>query len=556
MKNLGIDYWVCSSSDIHESEYVSDYDKCIAYFTGFTGESAILVVSQDEANLWTDGRFFIQGEKELKGTCITLMKTGEKNVPTVKAFLAKRLTANAVLSWYSPFANTPLAGAFDRMLSGIDCVKKTDIDLADMCWKKRPARPAEKILIHDEKYAGESSASKLARVRKELSKQKKDCLFVKKLDDIAWITNLRGGDIECNPVFLSFLFISKDNAILFAQEKALSAKVKKHLRDNGFAYTDYDKFFEFVSELDKNAKIDTTIISDLKAVKSKAEITAMKNCHIRDGVYVTKFIYWLKNEIAAGKKLTEIDAAAKLESLRMADKLNRGLSFPTIAAYGPNGAIIHYTPTVRTNAKIKPEGFLLVDSGGQYLDGTTDITRTISVGKLTPEMKCDYTLVTVGMLRLMNARFPKSATSVSLDAYARGPLWDFGLDYKHGTGHGVGFYNCVHEDPVRIRFKNAEKDPLFTPGMITSDEPGVYIEGKYGIRTENMILCVADKEKDFLRFESLTFAPLDKDAIDTAYMTDTDILLYNIYQEAVYRNISPYLNQKEKEWLDEETMSI
>ena len=581
MQREGIDAWISPSSDAHQSEYPTEYDKCRRFLSGFTGSAGTLLVMKEEAYLWTDGRYFLQAENELKDSGITLMKMGEPGVPTLDELLEEKLKSGEVLG----FNGSLLSFSEGKVIAGK--VVKNGVKLAigkeitDEVWTERTKRPHTKVFILEEKYAGKSAAKKISEVRERM--KGRDLLIVSSLSDIAWLTNLRAFDIKCNPLFLSYFILESDKATLFIQEEALSDEVRKYLDENGIDIKPYDNFDENVAniknkqiifdEADVSYKTFISIskkenanklysvlspVTYLKNIKNDIEVLNMKKSHIRDGVYMAKYIYWLKNQVKNGAKLTEKTASDYLDNLRRGDELFLDLSFPTISGYADNGAIVHYEAEYETAKKLEAKGLCLFDSGATYKDGTTDVTRTISLGENTYEEKLHYTLVTIGMLRLLNTTFKRGAIGVCLDIKAREALWEHGLDYNHGTGHGVGFVNTVHEAPTSIRnkinkdvFRNLE----FEPGMIMSDEPGVYISGKHGIRME-ILMTVEDKGEGFLGFEPLTMAPIDSEPLLVDVMTKKDIEFYNKYQKQVYDSISYGLSEEEKAWLKELTKEI
>ncbi len=581
MQREGIDAWISPSSDAHQSEYPTEYDKCRRFLSGFTGSAGTLLVMKEEAYLWTDGRYFLQAENELKDSGITLMKMGEPGVSTLDELLEEKLKSGEVLG----FNGSLLSFSEGKVIAGK--VVKNGVKLAigkeitDEVWTDRPKRPHTKVFILEEKYAGKSAAKKISKVRERM--KGRDLLIVSSLSDIAWLTNLRAFDIKCNPLFLSYFILESDKATLFIQEEALSDEVRKYLAENGIDIKPYDSFDENVAniknkqimfdEADVSYKTFISIskkenanklysvlspVTYLKNIKNDIEILNMKKSHIRDGVYMAKYMYWIKQQVKNGAKLTEKTASDYLDNLRKEDELFLDLSFPTISGYADNGAIVHYEAEYETAKKLEAKGLYLFDSGATYKDGTTDVTRTISLGENTYEEKLHYTLVTIGMLRLLNTIFKRGAIGVCLDIKAREALWEHGLDYNHGTGHGVGFVNTVHEAPTSIRnkinkdvFRNLE----FEPGMIMSDEPGVYISGKHGIRME-ILMTVADRGEGFLGFEPLTMAPIDSEPLLVDVMTKKDIEFYNKYQKQVYDSISYGLSEEEKAWLKELTKEI
>ena len=581
MQREGIDAWISPSSDAHQSEYPTEYDKCRRFLSGFTGSAGTLLVMKEEAFLWTDGRYFLQAESELKDSGITLMKMGEPGVANLDELLEEKMKKDEVLG----FNGSLLSFSEGKVIA--NKVVKNGVKLAigkeitDEVWTDRPERPHTKVFILEEKYAGKSAAKKISEVRERM--KGRDLLIVSSLSDIAWLTNLRAFDIKCNPLFLSYFILESDKATLFIQDEALSDEVRTYLVGNGIDIKPYESFDESVAgitnkqimfdEADVSYKTFISIskkenanklysvlspVTYLKNIKNDVEVSNMKKSHIRDGVYMAKYMYWIKQQMKNGANLTEKTASDYLDNLRRGDELFLDLSFPTISGYAENGAIVHYEAEYETAKKLEAKGLYLFDSGATYKDGTTDVTRTISLGENTYEEKLHYTLVTIGMLRLLNTTFKRGAIGLCLDIKAREALWEHGLDYNHGTGHGVGFVNTVHEAPTSIRnkinkdlFRNLE----FEPGMIMSDEPGVYISGKHGIRME-ILMNVVEKQEGFLGFESLTMAPIDSEPLLVEVMTKKDIEFYNKYQREVYEAISYGLNEEEKAWLKELTKEI
>ena len=581
MQREGIDAWISPSSDAHQSEYPTEYDKCRRFLSGFTGSAGTLLVMKEEAYLWTDGRYFLQAESELKDSGITLMKMGESGVPNLDELLEEKMKKDEVLG----FNGSLLSFSEGKVIA--NKVVKNGVKLAigkeitDEVWTDRPERPHTKVFILEEKYAGKSAAKKISEVRERM--KGRDLLIVSSLSDIAWLTNLRAFDIKCNPLFLSYFILEIDKATLFIQEEALSDEARTYLVGNGIDIKPYDSFDESVAgiknkqimfdEADVSYKTFISIskkenanklysvlspVTYLKNIKNDVEVSNMKKSHIRDGVYMAKYMYWIKQQMKNGANLTEKTASDYLDNLRREDNLFLDLSFPTISGYAENGAIVHYEAEYETAKKLEAKGLYLFDSGATYKDGTTDVTRTISLGENTHEEKLHYTLVTIGMLRLLNTTFKRGAIGLCLDIKAREALWEHGLDYNHGTGHGVGFVNTVHEAPTSIRnkinkdlFRNLE----FEPGMIMSDEPGVYISGKHGIRME-ILMNVVEKQEGFLGFESLTMAPIDSEPLLVEVMTKKDVEFYNKYQREVYEAISYGLSEEEKAWLKELTKEI
>ena len=581
MQREGIDAWISPSSDAHQSEYPTEYDKCRRFLSGFTGSAGTLLVMKEEAFLWTDGRYFLQAENELKDSGITLMKMGEPGVPSLDELLEEKMKKDEVLGF-----NGSLLSFSEGKVIASKVVKNgvklvIGKELTDEIWTDRPKRPHTKVFILEEKYTGKSAAKKISEVRERM--KGRDLLIVSSLSDIAWLTNLRAFDIKCNPLFLSYFILETDKATLFIQEEALSEEVRKYLAENGIDIKPYNSFDETVAgiknkqimfdEADVSYKTFISIskkenanklysvlspVTYLKNIKNDIEILNMKRSHIRDGVYMAKYMYFIKQQMKNGAKLTEKTASDYLDNLRKGDELFLDLSFPTISGYAENGAIVHYEAEYETAKQMEAKGLYLFDSGGTYKDGTTDVTRTISLGENTYEEKLHYTLVTIGMLRLLNTTFRRGAIGACLDIKAREALWEYGLDYNHGTGHGVGFVNTVHEAPTSIRNKinkDVYRNLEFEPGMVMSDEPGVYIDGKHGIRME-ILMNVVEKQEGFLGFESLTVAPIDSEPLLVDVMTKKDIEYYNKYQREVYEAISYGLSEEEKAWLKELTKEI
>lgn len=583
MKNTGIDWYFIPTDDDHQSEYVGDYYKGRTWASGFTGSAGVLVAGQEEAYLFTDGRYFVQAEKELAGSSVTLMKSGMPGVPTPDAFLLDKCEAGQTAGFdlsvvakkngYTMKQGLEEKGAFFK-----------DVALLDGIWTDRPKRSANPVYVLDEKYAGESFASKCSRVREEMKKYGADGHVIASLDDIAWFFNLRGSDVECSPMFLAFAYVTMDEVFLFVQDGVLLPETEAYVRDNQITVLDYDQVYEFLADrteakvlLDPertNSKLansfgtETTLIEEanptqlMKAIKNETEIANLKKAHIKDGVAVTKLMYWVKKNCSSpDSPYTEIDASNYVDGLRLSTEGCTDLSFSCISAYGANGAMMHYSAKEDNCAVLKPGSFYLLDSGGQYLEGTTDITRTMALGDVGAEAKRHFTAVARGMLNLQAARFLEGCKGVNLDILARTPMWELGIDYRCGTGHGVGYFLNVHEGPNSFRWKigPGNHDCVLVPGMITTDEPGIYLEDKYGIRLENELLCVADEENEygrFLKFETITYAPIDLDGIDPAYMSEKEKQLLNSYHEQVYEVISPYLEGEEKEWLFRYTRPI
>ncbi len=582
MEENGIDWYFFTSDDYHASEYIADFFKIREFYSGFTGENAFLLISMTKAFLWTDGRFFIQAEKELAGTDIKLMKMGEPDVPTVADFVKNNIQNKETLC----FDGRMVSASWGKKLESVlDRESKLvyDKDYAGELWADRPDMPSSKLAIIPDSSTGESIANKLVRIREEMAKLNVTGHFIGSLDDIAWITNIRGNDIECNPVFLSYMYLTSDSAYIFMQKSEITGEVTEYLNKAGITIKDYDDIIDFLSKNDysgpvlcdegginyssyRKIKDKTEVVNKInpskrfKSIKNEVEIERLKEAYLEDSVCVTKFLYWIKKAVKT-EKHTEISAADYIDNLRKNVKGFLDFSFPTISGYAENGAIVHYAVSEESNKELKPEGMLLVDSGGQYEKGTTDVTRTVSLGPVTDKMKLCYTKTAIGMLSLANIRFLHGCTGRNLDIIARQPLWNINIDYKHGTGHGIGYILNVHEGPQNIRWQYNEgaTEYAFESGMVTSDEPGVYIEGEFGIRIENIILCVDDVTNSngrFHKFEHLTFAPLDRALLDKSVLTQGEIELVNEYQELVYTKMKGHLSKEEELWLRNETLPL
>lgn len=566
--------YLIPSSDFHGSEYIGAHFAGRTYLSRFTGSAGTLLVLRDWAGLWTDGRYFLQAEQELSGSGISLMRQGMPGVPTIEETLKERLSSGQCLGFDGRCVSAALGLRFQTILSPQNVHLKPDLDLLDAIWKQRPPLSAEPVWPLSLAYAGESRESKIETVKDYMKQIGADDFLLTSLEDIAWLLNLRGGDVEATPVFLSYLAIHKETVTLFANPDIFSEELKKLLRKIHISLRPYEDIYPYaanisggssvlldrqrvnyslLSALPSDIKIldRTSPTEKLKSVKNAVEICNMKQAHIKDGIALTKFIYWLKKSIRTGH-ITEQSAAGKLEGFRREQAHYLGPSFSPIVAYGAHAALVHYAATDTSCATLKAEEFLLVDSGGHYLEGTTDCTRTIPLGPLTQEQVTHYTAVLRGNLNLMNACFRSGCSGPNLDYLARSPLWSLGLDYNHGTGHGVGYLLSVHEGPNSIRWKSSSQDIPFEVGMITSNEPGIYLEGQYGIRLENLLLCVERGTSPygrFLAFEPLTLVPFDLDAIDTAEMTAEECALLNRYHALVQDVLTPHLSPDEASWL-------
>lgn len=595
MKERGMDAYMVPTADFHESEYVGDHFKCRQFLTGFTGSAGIAVVTMKEACLWVDGRYFVQAAVQLQGTSVKMMKMGQEGVPSVAGYLEAEVPENGCLGFDGRVVNALTGIDLEKRLKEKNARILCSDDLINEIWEDRPALSMEPAWALHEKYAGKTAEEKLKELRAEMKKEHTDMYVLTSLDDIAWLLNIRGNDIAYNPVVLSYVIVTEDKLYLFVNEEVLHGEaypymdnyhnidMLKYLEDLGTEILPYDDIYKMATDItghkilmekqhinyalynilkDKNELVDKmNPTSDAKAVKNEVEIENGKKAHIKDGVAVTRFIYWLKHHIGK-ERLTEMSVQDKLEEFRKEQEGYIEPSFATISAYGANAAMCHYSATKESDTVLEDHGFYLVDSGGQYYEGTTDITRTIALGELTEEEKEHFTLVLISMLRLKEVKFLYGCRGLSLDYVAREPFWSRGLNFDHGTGHGVGYLLNVHERPNGIRFRMVPErhdNGVLEAGMITSDEPGLYIEGSHGIRTENLILCVKDEKNQygqFMKFEFLTFVPVDKDAVVKELMTERDIALLNAYHKEVFEKISPYMDDQEKEWLRKATAPI
>ena len=584
MKRRSIDIYVVPTADFHESEYVGEHFKARKFITGFTGSAGTAVITLKEAGLWTDGRYFVQAEKQLEGSTVTLYRMAEEGVPAVEEFVKDKLPQGGCIG----FDGRTVNGAWGEKFAAIAEEKGGSLsvgeDLIDLIWTDRPELSRAPLFILEEKYSGKSTAEKIKDVRAKMAEEGADVHILTSLCDIAWLLNIRGGDIQSVPVVLSYLVLTKDQCIWFLQEEVVDDAIRAYLNENHIETRPYDAIYTYVptipesavvlmnksgvnyricNELNKNIQVinKPNPTELMKAVKNPVEVDNIRLAHVKDGVAVTKFMYWLKTNI--GKiPMTEISASDYLEARRREQENFIDLSFTTISAYGANAAMMHYSATPESNTGLKPEGFLLVDSGGHYYEGTTDITRTFVLGPISDEMKQHFTAVCRSNMKLANAKFLYGACGLNLDILARGPLWDMGIDYKCGTGHGVGYILNVHEGPNGFRWKivpERHDSGVLEEGMITTDEPGVYLEGKYGIRTENELVCrKAEKNEygQFMEFENITYAPIDLDGINPEQMSPREKQMLNDYHKKVYEVLSPYMTEEENEWLKKYTRAI
>ena len=584
MKEKNIYAYIVPSSDYHQSEYVGDYFKSREFMSGFTGSAGTLIISMDEAGLWTDGRYFIQAEQELKDSGIKLFKMGEEGVPTIEEYLLEKLPKNSTLGFDGRVMSVKEGQSLANKLAfkGINIEYK--YDLVNDIWEDRCLLPTEKAFLLGTEYSGESFSDKLSRIRAVMKEKKATTHILASLDDIAWLFNIRGRDVKSNPVVLSYAVITIDSVYLFIDKNKIGKDIRAELSKENVQIKRYEEVYEFIKNIDENevvlidtSKVNYAIYNNIpsnvqkieernpsilfKSIKNEIELKNIRNSHIKDGVAFTKFMYWLKNNI--GKiEITEISATQKLEEFRREQDKFIEPSFSTIAAYKDHAAMMHYSATEESNYKLEPRDLFLVDSGGQYFDGTTDITRTIALGPIPENVRKDFTNVVRGMIRLSKAKFLYGCRGYNLDILARGPLWEEGIDYKCGTGHGIGFVLNVHEGPNGFRWKvreDIDDTCILEEGMVTTNEPGVYVENSHGIRIENEIV-VRKAEKNeygqFMDFEVITFAPIDLDAIDESLILKDEKVYLNNYHKQVYDKISPYLNEEEKQWLKTYTREI
>ncbi len=584
MGEYKIDAYIIPSSDNHQSEYVGDYFKSRAYISGFTGSAGTLVVTMDEAGLWTDGRYFIQAENQLKNTGIKLFKMGEEGVPTTQEFICDKLAKGSTLGFDGRLISANEGKSLEEKLKEKNVSIKYEYDLVDKVWNDRPSLSKEKAFLLKVNYAGETFSSKLERLRETMKEKNVTSHIITTLDDIAWLFNIRGRDVKYTPVVLSYAIITLDEVYLFIDESKLNEEIINELKTENVIIKKYDDIYEFVKTMDKtetvlldDGKVSYSIYNNLpnevqkikepnptmnfKAVKNNIELDNVRNSHLKDGIAFTKFMYWLKNNV--GKiEISEISASEKLEELRRAQEGFIEPSFATIAGYREHAAMMHYSATPESDYKLEASDLFLIDSGGQYFDGTTDITRTIALGEVSGELKTHFTAVLRGMINLSMAKFLYGAKGYNLDILARRPMWNVGLDYKCGTGHGVGFLGTIHEAPNGFRWKiapNRLETATLEEGMVTTNEPGIYIEGSHGIRIENeLITKKAEKNEygQFMEFEVVTFAPIDLDAINVDDLNKEERDYLNNYHRLVYEKISPYLTEEENVWLKKYTRGV
>lgn len=578
MEKENIDYYIIPSSDSHQSEYVAEHFKGREFISGFTGSAGVLLVGLKEAFLWTDGRYFIQAERELNGSGISLMKMRTPGYPTIEEWIKKNIKTEKTLGFDGRLFSVNQYKGFLDISKENNFSINMDNDLLKNIWEARPELPKSKIFLHEEVYSGKYASEKLQEVRKHIKEKDAKNYIISSLDDIAWLCNIRGNDVKFNPVALSYVLINENYANLYINNDKIDDNTKEKLKNEGFEIYEYDEIEEHVKLIEDttiidpnklNAKIYSCLSSDvkiinemnittkLKAIKNEVEIANTEKSQVRDGVAMVKFIKWLKDTLGK-EKITEISASKKLTEFRSKGENYKGDSFGTIAGYKEHAAMMHYSATEATDYELKQEGMFLVDSGGQYLDGTTDITRTFILGNITEEEKRDFTLVLKGHIALSTAKFLKGTTGVNLDILARRPLWNYGIDYKCGTGHGVGYFLNVHEGPQGIRPEG--NSTVLKPGMIITNEPGVYKEGKHGIRIENTLLVVKDINSEefgeFYKFKTISYCPIDLNGVVIEMLTNEERDWLNNYHKIVFEKLSPYLNDEEIEFLKVQTREI
>ena len=570
--------FIIPSTDPHLSEYVAPYWMSREWISGFTGSAGTAVILMDKAGLWTDSRYFLQAEKELEGSGITLYKEMLPETPSITKFLCQNLKPGESVSIDGKMFSVQQVEQMKEDLAPYQLQVNLFGDPLKNIWKDRPSMPDAPAFIYDVKYAGKSCGEKVAAIRTELKKKGIFALFLSSLDEIAWTLNLRGSDVHCNPVIVSYLLVTQDEVVYFISPEKITQEVNKYLQEQQVSLRKYDEAESFLNSFTgENILIDPkktnyaiysainpackvvrgeSPVTLLKAIRNEQEIAGIHHAMQRDGVALVKFLKWLEASVLSGKE-TELSVDRKLHEFRAAQPLYMGESFDTIAGYKEHGAIVHYSATEESDVTLQPKGFLLLDSGAQYLDGTTDITRTIALGELTEEEKTDYTLILKGHIALAMAKFPAGTRGAQLDVLARMPIWSHGMNFLHGTGHGVGHFLSVHEGPQSIRMN--ENPIVLQPGMVTSNEPGVYKAGSHGIRTENLTLVCKDKEGmfgEYFKFETITLCPICKKGIIKEMLTAEEVKWFNDYHQTVYKKLSPSLNEEEKKWLLEATKAI
>ena len=569
MEKEGISAVIIPTSDPHSTEYVCEHYAARKYVSGFTGSAGILVVCKECAGLWTDGRYFLQAADQLKGSGIDLMKMGQEDTPSIEDYILEHLEKKETVGFDGRLITIAQADQYQEAFEEKELTINAEVDLVDRIWKDRPPLPASPTYLYDEKYAGKSVADKLVEVRKEMEACQADHLILTKIDEVAWLLNLRADDIKYYPVALTYMILSKESGTLYIDQSRLDQQSRQLYESLNLSIKDYDEIYADVPSLEglvwldpdsANIRLSISLttasiefaspIIDLKAIKNETEIANTKIAHLKDAVAVCKFMYWLKHTDLS--KESELSVSAKLQSFRALQENYIEDSFAPICAYQEHGAIIHYQSTEDSNVSLEEKGFLMIDSGGQYIEGTTDITRTFVLGPISEKQRHWFTVVLRGHIRLEMAHFLEGCSGKNLDILAHGPIWDEQMDYQHGTGHGVGHLSSVHEGPQSIRWKG--NDAILHPGMITSDEPGIYIPNEFGIRHENEILAVADEKNfygQFMHFETLTWVPFDRYGIDASLMQENELAWLNAYHQEIVEEVGPYLTSEESEWLKE-----
>ena len=579
MAEAGVDAALLPRTDAHLGEYLADHWKIVRYLSGFTGSAATMVITMDRALLWTDSRYFLQASIQLEGTGVELMKDGLPDTPGITEWITANMKPGQTLGLNGMLMSVSATASLRSALSACGIKLNDNFEPIDLIWLDRPALPSAKAFVHDIRYSGEDTPSRMARVLDKVKAAGADAYFTSALDEVAWIMNLRGKDVLHNlPVAHSFLYLAPEGSVLFIDFAKLTPEVEAHLEANGVKAAPYGDVLDFLGRIPADVKVlvsadrasgavatvleghvvvDESPVQLMKAIKNPVQIQGVRNAHVRDGVAMVRSIKEIKDTLDAGKTLTEIECADILERNRSTQDLYFDLSFDTISGFGPNAAIVHYTATPESNSVVKPGSLLLLDSGANYLDATTDITRTISTGGATPEMRHDFTLVMKGHIALATAVFPEGTTGHQLDALARMPLWKEGKSYLHGTGHGIGLFLFCHEGPQSVRLNDTHAH--LVPGMLTSNEPGLYLSGRYGIRCENLVLTVPYETTEFgnfYAFETVTLCPFDRTLFDLSIMTPDEIEWVNTYHRHVYDALAPHLTDEERAWLAAETQPL
>lgn len=575
MRENNINGYIITLSDFHNSEYPCDFFKGVEYLSGFTGSNGTIFVDSKNCYLWTDGRYFTQCENEIKGTQIKMMKMAVEGEDTLYQIIEKKLNSGDCLAFDGRTVSFNEYKKFEEIAKKKNFRIKTGIDLLDKVWEERPTLPKEKVYLLDEKFSGESLESKLKRLREKMKEKNATVHILSTLEDIGWLLNLRGNDIEYNPFVLAYAIISMERVLLFTDISKFSNEIKNYFNENNIELFDYFDFYNYlenillknkilldydnvncfiVKSINKNIEIingENPTVS-LKAIKNETEIKNTINAHIKDGIAVTKLMYWLKNQ-KDYSKIKEMDIVEKVEEFRQEQDGYLGNNFSTISAFGKNSPMMHYLPSLDSNATLEEGNFLLLDSGGHYFEGSTDITRTFAIGNVSSKMKKHYTYVLKSLIDLSKLKFPKGTTCGNLDTVARSVIWNLGLDYRCATGHGVGYLGSVHEGPNILRGKSGV---ILEPNMITTVEPGIYLDGKYGIRLENEILSEKTFKNEYgqyLEFRTITFAPFDRDAIEIEYLDKFEIEWLNKYNEVIFETLKTFLDEKELNWLKKVT---